>query len=187
MKLTYFSIRDYRSTSAELDNLQSSTILIGPNNEGKSNVLQALNDDEGRKGFYEAQRSLMAPSNTSFTACLGLPEAEFEDLLSESIYSAYFKSQHSVEVGHAPFNTKTKWSRRMRLGFTKAGKATSVKVNPDGTTTKEHWPETMEYADKRAIAELVVKDPSGAIHPSREDTLKCFVAAVEARLDAIKS
>jgi putative ATP-dependent endonuclease of OLD family len=145
-------------------------------------------DDEGRKGFYEAQKSLMAsPSNTSFTACLGLPEAEFEDLLSESIYSAYFKSKHSVDVGHAPFNTKNKWSRRMRLGFTKAGKATSVKVNPDGTTTKEHWPETMEYADKRAIAELVVKNPTGAIHPSREDTLKCFVAAVEARLDAIKS
>ncbi len=43
MKLTYCSIRDYRSiTNAELDNLQSSTILIGPNNEGKSNVLQGL-------------------------------------------------------------------------------------------------------------------------------------------------
>lgn len=44
MKLTYFSIHDYRSIGkAELENLQSAAILIGPNNEGKSNVLQGLN------------------------------------------------------------------------------------------------------------------------------------------------
>lgn len=44
MKLTYLSIRDYRSiTKAELQQLQSAAILIGPNNEGKSNVLQGLN------------------------------------------------------------------------------------------------------------------------------------------------
>ena len=44
MKLTYFSIRDYRSIArAELKDLQTSSILIGPNNEGKSNVLQGLN------------------------------------------------------------------------------------------------------------------------------------------------
>ena len=44
MKLTYFSIRDYRSIAkAELENLQSAAILIGPNNEGKSNVLLGLN------------------------------------------------------------------------------------------------------------------------------------------------
>lgn len=44
MKLTYFSIYDYRSISkAELRNLQTATILVGPNNEGKSNVLQGLN------------------------------------------------------------------------------------------------------------------------------------------------
>jgi len=44
MKLTYFSIYDYRSISkAELRNLQTATVLIGPNNEGKSNVLQGLN------------------------------------------------------------------------------------------------------------------------------------------------
>lgn len=43
MKLTYFSIHDYRSIGkAELENLQSAAILIGPNNEGKSNVLQGL-------------------------------------------------------------------------------------------------------------------------------------------------
>jgi putative ATP-dependent endonuclease of the OLD family len=44
MKLSYFSIRDYRSiTNATLDTLQNSTTLIGPNNEGKSNILQGLN------------------------------------------------------------------------------------------------------------------------------------------------
>ena len=44
MKLTYFSIQDYRSIAkAELENLRAAAILIGPNNEGKSNVLQGLN------------------------------------------------------------------------------------------------------------------------------------------------
>lgn len=44
MKLTYFSIQDYRSIAkATLQGLQTTVILIGPNNEGKSNVLQGLN------------------------------------------------------------------------------------------------------------------------------------------------
>lgn len=44
MKLTYLSIQDYRSIEkAELKNLGRSAILIGPNNEGKSNILHGLN------------------------------------------------------------------------------------------------------------------------------------------------
>lgn len=43
MKLTYFSIENYRSISkAAFRDLSNVTILVGPNNEGKSNVLQAL-------------------------------------------------------------------------------------------------------------------------------------------------
>jgi predicted ATPase len=43
MKLTYFSIENYRSiTKAAFRDLSNVTILVGPNNEGKSNILQAL-------------------------------------------------------------------------------------------------------------------------------------------------
>jgi AAA15 family ATPase/GTPase len=43
MKLTHFSIRNFRSIGkAEFANLGAVAVLIGPNNEGKSNVLRAL-------------------------------------------------------------------------------------------------------------------------------------------------
>lgn len=43
MRLTHFSITDYRSiTKAEFNDLPNVTTLIGANNEGKSNVLESL-------------------------------------------------------------------------------------------------------------------------------------------------
>ena len=43
MKLKSFSVQKYRSiTSAKKIALGRSTILVGPNNEGKSNILRAL-------------------------------------------------------------------------------------------------------------------------------------------------
>jgi AAA domain, putative AbiEii toxin, Type IV TA system len=43
MKLTFFKIEHYRSiTKAEFKKLSDVAILVGPNNEGKSNILQAL-------------------------------------------------------------------------------------------------------------------------------------------------
>ncbi len=44
MKLESFSVKNYRSiTQARSIPLTSNTILVGPNNEGKSNILRALN------------------------------------------------------------------------------------------------------------------------------------------------
>lgn len=44
MRLTYFTVSNYRSiTNAYKLNLQNMTILIGKNNEGKSNLIKALN------------------------------------------------------------------------------------------------------------------------------------------------
>jgi putative ATP-dependent endonuclease of the OLD family len=43
MKLTFFRIENYRCIAkAEFRNLSNVAILVGPNNEGKSNILQAL-------------------------------------------------------------------------------------------------------------------------------------------------
>jgi putative ATP-dependent endonuclease of the OLD family len=43
MKLTYFKVENYRSIkTAEFKKLSNVAILVGPNNEGKSNILQAL-------------------------------------------------------------------------------------------------------------------------------------------------
>lgn len=44
MRLTNFSVTNYRSiTTAHKINLQDLTVLVGKNNEGKSNLLTALN------------------------------------------------------------------------------------------------------------------------------------------------
>ncbi len=44
MKLTSFAVKNYKSVrhQASLDSLQTVNALIGPNNEGKSTVLEAL-------------------------------------------------------------------------------------------------------------------------------------------------
>jgi hypothetical protein len=136
-------------------------------------------DDEGRRGYAEAQKSLLASaSNTSFTKCQGLPEAEFEDLLHPDLYANYFNARFGVDVRYRPFDAKQKWTKRIRLGLTKAGKS-----SPSG----EVWPEREEYEDKRAIADLVVKSPGTAIHPAREEVLKVFVGVLEAKLVALSS
>jgi putative ATP-dependent endonuclease of OLD family len=136
-------------------------------------------DEEGRKGYAEAAKSLLASTaNTTSTKCLGLPEAEFEDLLKADVYAEYFKTKYFVDVKHRPFDEKLKWSKRIRFGLTKSGK-----TSPGG----EVWPEKDEYDDKRAIAELVVKSPSTAIHPAREEVLKAFVSSLEAKLAALSA
>jgi hypothetical protein len=130
-------------------------------------------DEEGRKGYDEAAKSFLAsPANTTFTKCLGLPEAEFEDLLNPNLYADFFQTHYAVDVGHRPFDEKQKWSKRIRFGLIKAGK---------------NWPEKVEYDDKRAIADLVASTPATAIHPAREQVLKSFVSALETKLNSISA
>jgi len=139
-----------------------------------------LDDDaEGRKGFAEAQKYLLASqANTFFTKCLGLPEAEFEDLIQPDIYAGHFLSRFSVDVKKKPFDAKAKWSNRIRTGLSKAGKSSATGVV---------WTEEDEYADKRAIAELVKVNPTKAIHPAREDLIKSFTTILEEKLTALSA
>ena len=134
-------------------------------------------DDEGRRGYAEAEKSLLAsPANTTFTKCQGLPESEFEDLFAESVYADYFKSKYSVDVTRRPFDKKQKWSKRIRQGLNASGKSSS---------TGEAWPERDEYGDKRAIAEAVAKHPESAVHPARGDVLNSLVSVLEEKLDVL--
>jgi hypothetical protein len=139
-----------------------------------------LDDDtEGRKGFAEAEKLLLVnPSNTTFTKCLGLGEAEFEDLLSESVYAPFFQTKYAVDVRHAPFSEKRKWSARIRWGLTKSGKS-----NASG----EVWPEKDEYDDKREIAQIVASDPSRALNPARESVVDGLIGALEGKLKSISA
>ncbi len=136
-------------------------------------------DDEGRKAYIEANKALLAsPANTTFSRCQGLPEAEFEDLLSESIYLEYFSSKYAVDVRYAPFDLKAKWSKRIRHGLKKSGKPSS---------TPEVWSEKDEYEDKRAIAMLVAKTPGTAIHPAKADVMRNLTSTIEDRLQALSA
>jgi putative ATP-dependent endonuclease of OLD family len=136
-------------------------------------------DNEGRKGYGEAEKDLLANSgNTTFTKCLGLAESEFEDLLAESVYFEYFKKRFSVDVSHAPFNEKRKWSARMRWGLTKAGVSSA---------TGDVWPEKDEYDDKRAIAKIVAENPGAALNPTRESVIDALIQALENKLESISN
>ena len=134
-------------------------------------------DKEGRAGYKEAEKSLWASAaNTTFTTCIGMPEAEFEDLLAENVYTDYLNTKYGVEVRHAPFNSKRKWSERIREGLRASGKS-----NANG----EAWPERDEYEDKRKIAELVRQSPTTAVPAHREALIKGFISAVELKLESL--
>ena len=134
-------------------------------------------DNEGRKAYSEAEKLLLAsPANTTFTKCMGMKEAEFEDLLQPELYCEHFMSKYSVDVKHKPFNAKEKWSKRICIGLSKAGKS-----NSEG----EAWTQESKYDDKRAIAKLVSANPGAAIHPSREDILATFIASIEIKLESL--
>jgi putative ATP-dependent endonuclease of OLD family len=134
-------------------------------------------DEEGRRGYAEAEKSLLtSAANTTFTKCLGLPEAEFEDLLSEDVYADYLNTRYSVNVRHAPFTAKMKWSKRIREGLRKSGKSSG---------TGEVWPEKDEYEDKRAIADLVAKNPQDAIHTAHKNVIGTLVGALETKLEIL--
>lgn len=136
-------------------------------------------DDEGRKAYGEAEKSLLAsPATTTSTKCLGLPEAEFEDLLRHEVYSDYFKTKYAVDVTKRPFDQKQKWSKRIRHGLIKSG-------TPG--VSAHTWPERAEYEDKHAIAELVRKAPASAVHPTHESVLKALASALEAKLAALST
>lgn len=135
-------------------------------------------DEEGRKGYAEAAKSLFAsPANTTFIKCVGLPQAEFEDLLAENIYADYFANKYSVDVKHRPFHEKQKWSTRIRRGLLASGKSSGA---------GDPWPEHEEYQDKRAIADIVAQNPATAVHPAREQVIISLVAALEAKLSSLK-
>ena len=62
MQLTYFTVENYRSiTNAYKLNLQNMTILIGKNNEGKSNLIKALNLAMEIIGFASMYRRRVIP------------------------------------------------------------------------------------------------------------------------------
>lgn len=92
MKLENFSVENYRSiTEARQVSLTKSTVLIGPNNEGKSNILRALN---------LAMQTLSRFSRTS-----KLPSASNDILDIKRIYD--WTKDFPVSLQKSQKNTKT--------------------------------------------------------------------------------
>lgn len=121
---------------------------------------------------------LVSQANTSFFKCLGLSEAELEDMYAEDIYAAYFKDKYSVDVSGAQFKSRKKWSERIREGLKRSGKS---------SVSGDAWPEREEIADKRAVAELVAASPKNALLPARESAIDSIISAVESELDSISA
>jgi putative ATP-dependent endonuclease of OLD family len=138
------------------------------------NYYVVLDDDrEGRKAFDQAKAdSLIAAAQISMTLCQGKTEAEFEDLLNESVYHEYFNNKHGVDITLPYFKGKTKWSERIKNGLTKAGKP---------------WSDGDKQRDKAEIAKLVANAPEHAIHPERVQVVTTLIAAIDRALKAVKT
>lgn len=144
------------------------------------NYFVILDDDrEGRLGYAEAEKSkLIAYDSAVFAKRPDLSESEFEDLIKPEIYSNHFMEKYSVNVMQRPFDSKKKWSERIRLGMTKAGKSNA---------TGEAWPERDEYVDKTEIAKLVASDPANALHSAGVDLMLSLVAAIERKMQFLST
>lgn len=144
------------------------------------NYYVVLDDDaDARRAFSEAEtEGLASQSNTSFFKCLGLSEAELEDMYIETLYAPYFKDKYSVDVTGVQFKSKKKWSERIRNGFRRSGKSSG---------SGDAWPEREEIADKRAIAELAAASPHDALLPARASVMDAIISAIETELTSISA
>lgn len=142
MKLENFSVENYRSiTEARQISLTKSTVLIGPNNEGKSNILRALN---------LAMQTLSRFSRTS-----KLPSASKDILDIKRIYD--WTKDFPVSLQKSQKNKKTKITLEFSLDEDEVSSfKKEIKSNLNGTL-----PVCITY-DKETYSIKIVKRGRGS-------------------------
>jgi predicted ATP-dependent endonuclease of OLD family len=84
-----------------------------------------LDDDtEGRTAYGKAERdNLVSAKNVTFTTCIGMGEAEFEDCIKPDVYVSKIKEDFSVDLLIcSEFRNNDKWSNRIQRSFKSMGK-----------------------------------------------------------------
>jgi putative ATP-dependent endonuclease of OLD family len=130
-------------------------------------------DDCGRKSFQKAKaEGLVEIGDVNFASVLGKTEAELEDLYKLTFYKNILWNVYKVSVDSPKFNTKKRWSDRMREGFKSAGKP---------------WDDTVKADVKAKVARLVASDPENALNPHTRSAFDSLVHNLTARLQEVTS
>lgn len=126
-------------------------------------------DKAGQLAFDNAkEHGLITDADVHFTKCLGMNEAEFEDLLVEEIVDGVLKTNYGIPWGRPPSKDKNKkWSERMRSLFTRCGKT---------------WDDRICSELKAHVARAVERSPAQALNPHRRSVFSELINSLEARL-----
>lgn len=157
MELVSFSVTNYRSiTKAYKLPIRSSTVLIGPNNEGKSNILRALVTSLemlSRIGGFRIQRGRFRSSERV---------ADFYDWQRDFPVSLQLKSAN----GESVFNLE------LKLSETEIGEfETEVKSNLNGTLPIE-----LSLGKKEPGFKVLKKGPGGPALSKKAEQIAKFIS-----------
>jgi putative ATP-dependent endonuclease of OLD family len=132
-----------------------------------------LDDDaSGRSAFQAAKLAgLITEADVNFVMIQGSTEAEFEDMLDPTLYEAMLMTSYRVSVQHPKFKGRSKWSDRLGEVFRQLGKP---------------WNDRVKEEVKRRVSEMVVDNPSAALHSHRRSSFDALVSGLKDRLDKMK-
>lgn len=128
-----------------------------------------LDDDESGHDAYEKAKaqSLIDPSKTTFTKCIGKSISEFEDLLKPEIYIDTINSKYGMHLKQSDFNSMKKWSEQLRICFLTEGKP---------------WDDDLEAEIKELVADTVcdyLKNNDDIFIQNRMGPINSFLSNIE--------
>lgn len=124
-------------------------------------------DKEGLKAIQKAKdANLLESYASSVTACNGMTETEFEDLIDVNLYKKEFLEKYNVDVTKNKPKGNPKWSEKLK----------SISYNQG-----QAWNDKLESSMKSTIAELVEKNPSKALNPHHQNIILSLINTIERR------
>jgi putative ATP-dependent endonuclease of OLD family len=129
-----------------------------------------LDDDKaGRDAFDKARlQGLILDADVNFCIAQGLNESELEDLYDADVYKEFLLNRYRVSIDSPKFQSRKKWSDRIRDCFQHCGK---------------QWNDRVEIEVKNAVAEVVAANPATALSVHQRASFDSLVQALEKRLE----
>jgi predicted ATP-dependent endonuclease of OLD family len=115
---------------------------------------------------------LLEIKDVHYTTCEGLQEAEFEDLLDESLYASMLQKKYGVSTLSPKFKGSKKWSDRLAAAFKHQGKP---------------WSDVIEAKVKDDVSTLIEDSPGNALNAHRRSIFDALVAELEDKLRVIEA
>jgi predicted ATP-dependent endonuclease of OLD family len=129
-----------------------------------------LDDDKAGREAFERARSegLLTTADVNFCSCVGMPDAEIEDMFDQGIYEGRILNAYRVTLQCPTFKTRKKWSDRLRETFKIQGKP---------------WDSRLESEVKARVAEAVAENPGVSLNSHKRGAFDALVRALTDRLE----